>query len=238
MNAGAWYARSGTVLGDLWTLLHPPYTSMVLAYVTIGAAVSTHFDTTRWVGLIVAYALGLGCSAHFLDEARGHPWGTHFQTRTLLWLGAITLLPAVAIGGYFAYNVHLSFALFVVVETFFALAYNLEWFNGRFHTDAWFAFSWGALPFLASLYLQDGHLPIWSIALAAALSATAIVQISLSRWVKSYRRGPDVQSIILSEGRLDLDTPALIAQPQRALKAIVWVVDLLAVGLVLRRITA
>ncbi len=236
MTSGAWYASGGGILRDLWTLLHPPYTSMVLAYVTFGAVLSEPFEFTRWMGLLVAYFLGLGCAAHFLDEARGHPWGTGFRQRTLFVLAAVTLVPAITLGGYYAWTLHTGFLAFVVVETFFALAYNLEWFDGRFHSDTWFAISWAALPFLASLYLQEGRLPIWSIPFAAALASTAIVQISLSRWVKGYRRGPALVALTHTQGSRPISTQELIDRPQRGLQFIVWSVDLLAVGLVLRRL--
>lgn len=236
MTRGAWYASGGGILRDLWTLLHPPYTSMVLAYVTLGAVLSESFEPKRWVALLVAYFLGLGCAAHFLDEARGHPWGTGFRRRTLVILAVVTILPAVGIGGYCAWTLYTGFLVFVVVETFFALAYNLEWFGGRFHTDVWFAVSWAALPFLASLYLQDGRLPLWSIAVAGALASTAIVQISLSRWVKGYRRGPALVALSHAQGTQPISTQEMIDRPQRSLKFIVWSVDLLAIGLLLRRL--
>ncbi len=236
MKTGAWYASRGGPLRDLWTLLHPPYTSMVLAYVTLGAALSDRFDPLRWGCLLLAYFLGLGCAAHFLDEARGHPWGTGFSTRRLLVLAALTLLTAVGIGVYLAWTFYLGFLVFVAAETFFAFAYNLEWFSGRFHTDAWFAVSWAALPFLASFYVQDGDLPVWSIAVAGALASTAAVQISLSRWVKGYRRGPSLVALTDVRGTRNISTQEMIERPQRALRFIVWSVDLLAVGLVLKRI--
>jgi len=234
---GAWYASGGSRARDLWTLLHPPYTSMVLGTVVIGAALSPVLHVDRLVGLLVAYLLGLGGAAHFLDEARGHPWGTGFSTSALYVLAALTLIPAVGIGIYFAHTVDLLFLPFVILGTFFALAYNLEWFGGFFHTDPWFAFSWGALPFLTSHYLQMGMVAVWAVPLAGALACTAGVQISLSRWVKGHRRrAPAGDGSESSSGLESVDIARLIARPQLALKLIVWVLDLLAVALLLRRI--
>ena len=34
----------------------------------------------------------------------------------------------------------------IAVGAFLVLAYNLELFGGRFHTDLWFALAWGAFP--------------------------------------------------------------------------------------------
>ena len=184
---------------------------MVLGYVAIGAALSPVLHVDRLVGLLVAYLLGLGGGAHFLDEARGHPWGTGFSTRVLYVLAALTLTPAIGIGIYFAHTVDPLLLIFVALGTFFALAYNLEWFGGFFHTDPWFALSWGALPFLTSHYLQTGAISLWAFPLAGALACTAGVQISLSRWVKGYRRGAPVTD---ASGALEqADIARLIARP-------------------------
>ena len=232
---GAWYARGGTLWKDFWTLLHPPYTSMVLAYVTIGGCLSPTLHTDRLVGLLLAYLLGLGGAAHFLDETRGHPWGTGFSNRTLYFLTFFTLTPAAGIGLYYSWAVSPWFLSFVILGMFFAFAYNLEWFKGRFHTDLWFAISWGGLPFLTSYYLQTLSLQPWAFVLAATLACTAGIQITLSRWIKGYRRGPSLAALSFLDGRSEpLQTDQLIARPQRALKLIVYTVDLLAIALLLR----
>ena len=235
---GAWYATGGNPWKDLWTLLHPPYTSMVLAFVTIGGCLAPSFHADRLFWLVVAYLLGLGGTAHFLDESRGHPWGTGFSNRTLYLLAAITLLPAMGIGFYYAFALSFAFLAFVIIETFFAFAYNLEWFGGRFHDDLWFSVSWAGLPFLAGYYLQALYLPIWTLLIAASLSSAAGVQITLSRWVKSYRRGGPISALEFVDGsRQKVTTQELIRRPQRALKLIVYSVDLLAIALLIRSLT-
>ena len=210
---------------------------MVLGIVVIGAALSPVLHVDRLAGLLAAYLLGLGGGAHFLDEARGHPWGTGFSTRALYVLAALTLIPAVGIGMYFAWTLDSLFLIFVILGAFFALAYNLEWFGGYFHTDPWFAFSWGALPFVTSHYLQTGSVALWALPLAGALACTAGVQINLSRWVKGHRRSAAKGDASESSRALEqADIDRLIVRPQLALKLIVWVLDLLAVALLLRRI--
>ena len=44
---GAWYARHGGKVGELYTILHLPYTSMVLSYVLIGADLSPNLFVDR-----------------------------------------------------------------------------------------------------------------------------------------------------------------------------------------------
>ena len=34
------------------------------------------------------------------------------------------------------------------------LAYNLEWFGGRFHTTFWLAVSWGVFPVLTAYWIN------------------------------------------------------------------------------------
>ena len=235
---GAWYAAGGPGRWrDFWTLLHIPYTSMVLAYTVIGASLAPDLDLSRLGLLLLAYVLGLGIGAHFLDEARGHPWKTGFSTAFLVAVAAVSLAAASAIGVHLALEVSLWLLGFVLAELLFALAYNLEWFGGRFHTDIWFAVSWGALPLMTSAFVQDPAIPLWLPLVAAGAACTAGIQISLSRWVKGYRRGRPVSALRFSDSSESrVDTEELVRRPQRALKLVVAAVDLLALGLLLRRL--
>ena len=52
-------------------------------------------------------------------------------------------------------------APFVVVGAFLiVLAYNLELFGGRFHTDFWFAVAWGAFPALTGFWVNGARHPL------------------------------------------------------------------------------
>ena len=63
----AFYAHTGTGLGDLVTLLHVPYTMWHLSYVAIGAAMAPRIDAWRLVGTLLAFVFGLGIGAHALE---------------------------------------------------------------------------------------------------------------------------------------------------------------------------
>src|SRR5512145_1078731 len=122
---------------------------MVLSFSAIGSLLAASVSYERLLAIVVVYFFGLGIAAHALDAlgSKGtKPWGTVF-TRPQLWLVAIAAL-VIAYGVAVYYMVRYVPALWVlaIVEGFFVFAYNLEWFAGRFHTDAWFAVSWGALP--------------------------------------------------------------------------------------------
>jgi hypothetical protein len=178
-------------------LLFLPYTGMVLAYTVIGATLAEVVDARRVVALAVVYFLALGIAAHALDALGSSgvkPWGTHF-TPTQLWgLVILSLLPAGAIGAYFAATDTPWLWPLGLLEFFFLFAYNLEWFKGRFHTDGWFMFAWGALPVLAGYVMQTNRLSLAALLAALAAALFSRVEITASRPYKRLRRAPDQDS--------------------------------------------
>src|SRR5207253_8741888 len=83
---------------DYWTLLHPPYTLWHLSYVAIGAAAARRLAVGRLGASLVAFFLGVGLTAHALDELGGRPLGTHISSRVLVAIAAIGLAGAIALG--------------------------------------------------------------------------------------------------------------------------------------------
>ena len=59
---------------------------------------------------------------------------------------------AIALGIVGVATVGFSLVPFIAAGTFILVAYNLELFGGRFHTDFWFAASWGAFPALTAYW--------------------------------------------------------------------------------------
>ncbi len=167
-----------------------PYTAMNVSYVLIGSLLvpsSVHWD--RAAGLCLVYLLAVGISAHALDAtAPNKPWGAFLSSKQLYALAAGALVPALAVGLYYS----LSYAPWLIpiglAEIFFLLAYNLELFRGRFHTESWFAFSWGFLPALAGFVIQTNA--VTPVALVGGLFAffTAYVEINASKPYKVLRR--------------------------------------------------
>jgi len=172
-------------------LLFLPYTGMVLSFAVIGSMLA---PVPRWdrVGAIVLiYFLALGIGAHALDAlgSRGDkPWGHAFAPAQLWALAAASLAAAYAIGIWYMLDDAPLLWPIAIAEGFFVLAYNLEWFGGRFHRDAWFALSWGALPVLAGYVLQTNALSPAALAVAAAMGALSLVEIKASRPYKALKR--------------------------------------------------
>lgn len=167
-----------------------PYTLMNVSYVVTGSMLASGgVEWSRVAAISVVYLLSVGVSAHALDAlAPNRPWGTFLSSRELVALAVSALVPALVLGSYLA----LSYATWLIpvglVELFFLLSYNLELFGGRFHTEAWFAFSWGFLPVIAGFVAQTNSLDLQALAGGAFGFTTAYVEINASRPYKALKK--------------------------------------------------
>lgn len=243
LDRPAFYALSPGGWRDLLTLLHPPYTAWHLSYVAIGAAVAPRLHADRLGWTLAAFFLGVGVSAHALDELHGRPLRTRLSDRTLTILAALALAGAVAIGVYGAVSVSAWILAPTAAGAFIVVAYNLELFGGRFHSDVWFAAGWGAFPALMGFWANAGHAPVGSV-LAGLLAGAACFMLSvaqrrLSTPVRRLRR--QTLSVTgeqrLAGGRvLELDAARLAAPLDAALGACALGLVLLAAGMVAARL--
>src|SRR2546423_7746504 len=135
----AFYAMRTGGWRDYVTLLHPPYTAWHLSYVALGASVAPAVDGVRLAAAVLGFFLGVGVSAHAFDELAGRPLRTAIPDGVLRALGWAGLVLAAALGVAGAARVSWWLLAFVTAGVFFVLAYNLEAFGGRFHSDLWFA---------------------------------------------------------------------------------------------------
>ena len=216
----AFYALRPGGWRDYVTLLHPPYTLWHLSYVIWGAALSGshHFD--RLAATLVAFFLAVGVAAHALDELQGRPLRTRIPGGVLTVLAGLGLGGAVAIGILGALMVSPWLLAFVAVGLCIAPAYNLEWFGGRFHSDFWFALSWGSFPLLTSYFASAERLG-FAAALGAVMAfSLSLAQRTLSGRVRALRRRTrSVEGHVLYiDGTLDdIDRSWAIAPDERAL---------------------
>lgn len=235
----AFYAMAPGGWRDYWTLLHVPYTAWHLSYVAMGAATAPTFDAGRWGLTTLGFFLGMGIGAHALDELSGRPLATRIPDRVLQGLAALSLMAAAALGAAVAAEVSWWLLAFVGFGAFIAVGYNLELFGGIFHTDLWFAISWGAFPALTAHFAQTGTIG-WEAALVAlACLFLSVAQRTLSTPVRRLRR-----QVAAVEGRLTLregkeipvDESLLRHAPETALRALAVALPLLAAGLVVSRL--
>ena len=235
----AFYALRSGGWRDLVTLLHPPYTAWHLSYVALGAAVAPVFHGDRLAWALAAFFLGVGVSAHALDELNGRPLGTGLSDRTLLALAGVGLVGAVGIGVAGLFVVSWQLAPLVAAGAFILVAYNLELFGGRFHSDFWFALAWGAFPAFTSYWANALTLRPAGVLVAAGCFAMSAAQRRLSTPVRELRRR--TLSVHgeqrLADGRTVELTAARIAAPlDRALAALSLAIVLLACAAVAARI--
>jgi len=164
---------------------------MVLSYTVLGSLMASRVYWDRMGAILLIYFLGLGIAAHALDAlgSKGlKPWGNVF-TKKQLWLAVIfSLATAYGVAAYYIIRHVPLLTVIALVEGFFVFAYNLEWFGGRFHTDLWFAFSWGYLPVVAGYAMQTNSIGPAVLLMGMAAFFFSLIEIKASRPYKDLRR--------------------------------------------------
>ena len=172
-------------------LLFLPYTAMVLGFTVIGSMLAPAIHWDRVAAIVLIYFLALGIGAHALDalgSRETRPWGDAFSRAQLRTVAIAAIVAAYAIGIWYMVRYTPLLWLIAIPEGFFLLAYNLEWFGGRFHRDSWFALSWGALPVLAGYILQTNAISLSALLMALAMGMLSLVEIKASRPYKALKR--------------------------------------------------
>jgi hypothetical protein len=235
----AFYAARPGGWRDWWTLLHPPYTAWHLAYVAIGAALAPHLDGVRLGATVLAFFAAMGIGAHALDEWHGHPLGTRIPDRVLVAASVVGVVVAVTLGILGLDRVGPLLVPFIVIGPILVVAYNLELFGGRLHTDVGFALSWGAFPVLTAYVAQADRLDVAALLGAAGAFALSYAQRSLSTPARLLRRRVRrVDGVLeLADGsQQPIDAASLLQPLERALRALSWSTVLLAAALVAARL--
>ncbi|MGA3173388.1 MAG: hypothetical protein ABSE25_03070 [Syntrophorhabdales bacterium] len=213
-------------------LLFLPYTGMVVSFAVLGSILAPSIDLEKVCAIVVIYFLGLGIGAHSLDalgKGGTKPWGTVFTKLQLRLIAAASLVCAYAIAVYYMINSVPRLWTVAAAEGFFVFAYNLEWFHGRFHTDGWFAFSWGFLPVIAGDLIQTNTVSFSALILGLSTSFFSLVEIKASRPYKDLKK---------RQGFLEAAERSLLSRYEVILRCISLGVILLASGLLIWRLTA
>lgn len=232
----SWYSAEGHgLLADVLNLIHPPYTLWHLSYVLLGLSLSPTIFPERSAATLIAFFLGLGIGAHALDETMGNPLKTRLSKNVLYLLGFSALLAAVLIGIYYVVTLSILIIPFIVAESFFALAYNLEIFQKRFHTTAVFALSWGSIPFLAGYFVNALSISPGILIMAFAVALLTFVQKTLSTQARFIRRKiSDVDALRLRTGEsIPVTSQELISPAERSLKALTLMIFAISIALIL-----
>lgn len=219
-------------------MLHPPYTSMVLSFVVVGALLAPQLTWFVLVGTVLAYFAALGIGAHFLDQVpgMGSRYVHHWPVWALWTVGLVGVAVGVAIGIAGVVLLHEPYLLpLVIVQGLCALGYPLApLFHGILHRESVFAISWGSLPCLTSYYAQTGTLSTLSLLVAAAFAGVALLEIRVSRRSREQRGLATANS---GEGGT---TPERVGsgfrRPDRILEVLSLGTTLLAIGLLASRV--
>lgn len=235
----AFYALGGGRVGDVLTLLHPPYTAWHLSYFALGAATAPLLHVDRLVWGLVAFGLAVGVAAHALDELHDRPLRTRLGDRTLLALAAASLAAAVAIGVAGVLVVTPWLAPLVLAGGLFLPAYNLELIGGRLHGDIWFAIGWGAFPAFTGYFVEAEKVALPGLLIAAGCLVLSVAQRRLSSPARELRRRTRAVSGVrtLADGRTEpISRAQLLAPLDGALAALSLAMVLTACALVAARL--
>jgi len=235
----AFYALGGGRLGELLTLLHPPYTAWHLSYFALGAAVAPRVHLDRLLWGLAAFALAVGVAAHALDELHDRPLGTSLSDRALVAMAAAAGAGAVAIGVAGAIVVTPALVPLVIAGGLFLPAYNLELARGRFHSDAWFALGWGAFPAFTGYFVEAQRIALPGVLIAAGCLAMSVAQRRLSSPARELRRRTSSVSGVrtLRDGRTEeLSLPGLLAPLDGTLAALSVAVVVVACAVLAARL--
>lgn len=238
LDRPAFYALRPGAWRDYLTLLHPPYTLWHLSYVVLGVALAPTLHYGRLGATLLAFFLAVGLSAHAFDEIAGRPLRTRIPGSVLYALAFVGLAGAMTLGVVGALLVSPLLIAFIVVGAFAVPAYSLEWFQGRFHSDLWFALAWGAFPFLTAYWISAQR-----FGLSAGFGTLAVVLLSLAQRNLSLRVRAVRRRARLIEGcvtyadglREDIDSSWLVSADERALTFLSPMVAVLSIAVLLAR---
>lgn len=193
----------------------------------------------RVAAALGAFFLAVGIGAHALDELHGRPLATRLSARSLLALAAAGLAGAVAVGVAGVVTVSAALAPLVIAGAFIALAYNLELFGGRFHSDTWFALAWGGFPAFTGYFSNALTLRAPGVLVTAACCLLSVAQRRLSTPARALRRRTaEVRGQQrLTDGRVVELTAGRLAEPLEGALSAAWLaLVLLAAGMLATRL--
>lgn len=181
--APKWYRKFH--VSDYAVLSHLPFSSVVLDFVLVGAAMAQSIHLDRLILALIGVFLAHQGS-HYLDEIKGHHWNTKIPNRTLYCLSFVFLTTGGLIGVYLSFTVSFMLVAFIIPMVFFPVSYSLELWNDRFHAPLWFGVSC-ALVCTGSFFLQTLTISLFSVLMSIAIGIQGIYIIVLYEATKNSR---------------------------------------------------
>jgi len=220
-------------------LLHLPYTIWHLSYVLLGAAMAPTVFLDRTLFTLTAFFLAMGIGAHYMDEMNGRPLQTTIKDEELMAISIISVLVACILGIIGMILVTALLLPFILFGGFIVAAYSLEWFDGKLHTDNWFAVSWGAFPMITAFFINAETITISALAMAFGCWALSRAQRVLSTRVREVRRKIHAVQLAItyhdSTGRI-LGKEYLMKPSEEALKFLTVTITTMSIALFIWRL--
>jgi hypothetical protein len=188
---------------------------------------------------LLAFFLAVGIGAHAFDELHDRPLGTGFSDRALAIAGGLALAAATGIGVVGVATVSATLAPLVVFGAAICLAYNLELFGGRFHSDLWFALAWGAFPAVTGYWVNALRFSVAGALVAVSCGALSVAQRRLSTPARLLRRrtiAVSGEQRLADGSSIELSQQVLLTPLDGALRALSVAITLLALGLLAARL--
>lgn len=220
-----WYQAEGSKLAEMWTILHLPYTLMNLSFLAIGFGIAgiQRWDVFGWI--LLAYFLGLGIAAHSFDQlpGMGSNYIKHLTPKELWALGLSALCAAIIIEAYWMIELGTWHLLWLIpLQTFFVWAYpNSKFMKGFFHDDGWFAVSFGSITVMVGFYINTSSFNPMFIPWAVLAFIISLIEITLSRYVRTVRKNTPYAYLYLIKPELALKLLCLMSYCL-ALSVILW----------------
>ncbi len=224
------YQLEGSKLKEFITILHLPYTLMCLSFLTIGFSIGGIRNFNVYSLTILAYFFGLGIAAHSFDQLRG--MGSRYVKilgdDNLIVIGVLSLYASILIGFSLMIDLNAWYLLILIpLQAFFVFSYPMKTlFKGFFHSNFWFAVSFGFLPVVIGNYVNTLSFSFLAIIWGIVALIISEIEINLSRYVRKLRK---VHSLsCYSEEPYN----EIIERPERALKLLCLMTYFLAAILV------
>ncbi len=169
--------------------LRLPFSFVLLGWITFAQALAPTFDFEIYLYTLLASIFGLVIGAHYIDiatsEKKFSPYLRLPGTR-MLYTGIVFIGLGALVGAYISLRWNPLFLIFVVIETFAAVAYPRE--RPRFaHSYTGFALTWGSIPFLAAYFIQAGTLSLVLIAASIFVGLSTLMMHHLAIMTRESR---------------------------------------------------
>lgn len=168
---------------NIWVFgLRVPFSLVFIGWITLAQLISPRFSLEIYAYTLLAAFLGLVVGAHYIDIATSRgKFGPFFPSipPAMLWVGVAAVAAGTVVGIYMAWRWSPLFMAFVVIEGFAAYAYPRE-MPKQAHSYGSFGLTWGALPFLASYFIQSGTLTFLSLGMAVFVGVSVVMMHHLA----------------------------------------------------------